>query len=146
MRNFSKMKLVREHIEFERGLEPKQALSLGKRALIKKWFDDLGYGPNEYIINADFSIDVRGNLDLRGTQITSLPDNLSVKGYLNLRGTNITSLPDNLNVGGCLYLEGTKITSLPDNLNVGGCLYLEGTKITSLPDSLSIKREIYKDF
>ncbi len=75
---------------------------------------------------------------LRGTQITSLPDNLTVGGYLDLEGTQITSLPDNLTVGGSLDLEGTQITSLPDNLTVGGDLYLEGTQITSLPDNLTV--------
>ncbi len=43
------------------------------------------------------------DLNLRGTGITSLPDNLSVGGYLDLKGTGITSLPDNLSVGGSLY-------------------------------------------
>ena len=50
-------------------------------------------------------------------------------GCLDLRGTQITSLPDNLTVGGSLYLSGTQITSLPDNLTVGGSLYLSGTPI-----------------
>ena len=117
------MKIVRESIEFERGLEPKQALSLGKRALIKKWFDDLGYGPEKYTINSDLSIEVEGSLDLLGTNITSLPDNLSVEGYLDLNRTKITSLPDKLSVGRNLYIKGTKITSLPDNLSVGGKIY-----------------------
>ena len=61
-----------------------------------------------------------GNLDLRYSNVTSLPDNLKVPGYLDLEGTRITSLPDNLTVGGNLWLEGTLITSLPDNLKVGG--------------------------
>ncbi len=47
-------------------------------------------------------------------------------GNLYLRGTAITALPDNLTVGGNLDLEGTAITALPDNLTVGGYLYLEG--------------------
>ena len=34
-----------------------------------------------------------GNLDLCGTQITSLPDNLTVGGGLYLCDTPITSLP-----------------------------------------------------
>ena len=84
------------------------------------------------------NLTVGGSLDLRGTSITSLPDNLTVGGSLDLRGTSITSLPDNLTVGGSLYLEGTSITSLPDNLTVGGSLYLEGTSITSLPDNLTV--------
>ena len=70
-----------------------------------------------------------GSLDLSGTQITSLPDNLTVGGSLYLSGTQITSLPDNLTVGGGLDLSGTQITSLPDNLTVGGSLYLRGTQI-----------------
>ncbi|WP_256185867.1 hypothetical protein, partial [Desulfovibrio desulfuricans] len=54
-----------------------------------------------------YGLDVEGSLDLRGTQITALPDNLTVGGYLDLRGTQITALPDNLTVGGYLDLEGT---------------------------------------
>ena len=54
----------------------------------------------------------------------------SYGGYLDLEGTQIQSLPDNLTVGGNLYLGGTQIQSLPDNLTVGGDLYLEGTQIT----------------
>ena len=50
-----------------------------------------------------------GYLDLRGTQITALPDNLTVGGYLDLRGTQITALPDNLTVGGSLDLRGTQL-------------------------------------
>ena len=54
-------------------------------------------------------------------------------GYLDLSGTGITSLPENLTVGGYLYLGGcTGITSLPENLTVGGYLDLGGcTGITS---------------
>ena len=51
-------------------------------------------------------------------------------GSLDLRGTQITALPDNLTVGGWLYLSGTQITALPDNLTVGGWLDLRGTQIT----------------
>ena len=77
-----------------------------------------------------------GSLDLRGTGITALPDNLTVGGSLDLEGcTGITALPDNLTVGGSLYLRGTGITALPDNLTVGGYLDLEGcTGITALQE------------
>ena len=47
---------------------------------------------------------------------------------LDLSGTSITSLPDNLTVGGSLYLSGSSITSLPDNLTVGGNLDLSGSQ------------------
>ena len=80
------------------------------------------------------------SLDLRGTGITALPNNLTVGDYLDLEGcTGITALPDNLTVGGYLDLEGcTGITALPDNLTVGGSLYLRGTGITALPNNLTV--------
>ena len=85
------------------------------------------------------------SLDLRGTGITALPDNLTVGDSLDLRGTGITALPDNLTVGGSLYLENcTGITALPDNLTVGGSLYLENcTGITALPDNLTVGGSLY---
>jgi len=79
-----------------------------------------------------------GSLDLSGTGITVLPDNLTVGGWLNLSGTGITALPDNLTVGRGLNLRGTGITALPDNLTVGGWLDLSGTGITALPDNLTV--------
>ena len=64
-------------------------------------------------------------------------------GYLDLNGTGITSLPDNLTVGGYLDLEGcTGITSLPDNLTVGGNLYLRGTGIK---DTSKVKNRLSQD-
>ena len=76
-------------------------------------------------------LNVKGNLDLGYTPITSLPDNLQVGGDLDLTNILITSLPDNLQVGGDLDLWGTKITSLPDNLKVGGDLFLSKTPLSS---------------
>jgi hypothetical protein len=55
--------------------------------------------------------------------------NLDVKGNLHLYDTPITSLPNDLKVGGNLDLRGTKVTSLPDGLKVGGSLDLRGTKV-----------------
>ena len=44
-------------------------------------------------------------------------------GSLDLRDTNITSLPEGLKVGGYLDLQGIKIKSLPEGLKVGGKIY-----------------------
>ncbi|MFV0350836.1 MAG: hypothetical protein ACK5JF_00795, partial [Oscillospiraceae bacterium] len=55
---------------------------------------------------------------------------LTVGGSLDLRGTQLTALPDTLTVGGSLDLEGTQLTALPDSLTVGGSLDLEGTQLT----------------
>ena len=130
---------LNESLNFERGVDPKHSMKIGKKALIIKWFSDLGIDESRYEILPDLSIKVNGNLDLSNTQITSLPDNLTVEGWLDLSNTQITSLPDNLTVGGSLYSSNTQITSLPDNLTVEGWLDLNNTPITSLPDNLSVE-------
>jgi hypothetical protein len=81
---------------------------------------------------------VKGELDLEGTSITSLPQGLKVGGNLWLQGTRITSLPQGLVVGGSLALMETPITSLPQDLVVGGTLDLASTRITSLPQGLKV--------
>ena len=79
------------------------------------------------------------SLDLRGTAITSLPDNLVVSESLYLQGTAITSLSDNLVIGCSLKLCNTAITSLPENLVVGNLLNLEETAIT---DTSNVNRNV----
>jgi Leucine-rich repeat (LRR) protein len=81
---------------------------------------------------------IDGSLDLRGTPIESLPENLSVGVDLDLSDTNIKSLPKNISVVRCLYLRGTPIRSLHENLCLVGHLDLRGTKIKSLPKNLSV--------
>jgi hypothetical protein len=71
-------------------------------------------------------------LDLCGTVITALPDNLCVNWWLDVSHTPISALPDNLTVGEWLDLRGTPITAFPHNLTVGGSLYLLGTAIKPL--------------
>jgi hypothetical protein len=46
-----------------------------------------------------------GNLDLNGTRIKKLPDNLSVGISLYLRGTQITELPKSFKVKGEIYKD-----------------------------------------
>ena len=67
---------------------------------------------------------VKGDLDLKGTGITSLPVGLHVNGYLFLNGNkSLIKLPSGLKVGGSLYLNETGITSLPADLSVGGYIW-----------------------
>jgi hypothetical protein len=94
-------------------------------------------------ISDGIEFDTDRNVNLRGTGITALPDNLKIGGDLDLRSTGITALPDNLSVGGCLYLYRTGITKLPDNLSVAGDLDLSDTGITKLPDNLSVGGMIF---
>ena len=105
------------------------------KILTAAWLKKYGVA---YDISADGRISVGDSLDLQGTQISALPDNLTVGGSLYLRGTQISALPDNLTVGGYLYLQGTRISALPDNLTVGGSLDLRGTQISALPDNLTV--------
>ncbi len=141
-----KAQFVYETLDFERGRDPKETMNIGKRTLIKKWFDSVDVSPDEYTIDKDLNITVKKSLYLRDTQITKLPDNLTIGGWLHLQGTLLTKLPENLTVGGSLDLMGTSISELPDNLTIGGWLDLRDTSITKLPDSLSVGGEIHKDF
>ena len=76
------MKIVRENLVFKRGIDPKESLNIGKRSQIIKWFDK--YASNAvYEIRENFGVYVKGNLDLRGASITSLPEGLSVGGSLD---------------------------------------------------------------
>jgi len=76
-------------------------------------------------------LNVKGNLDLSYSKITSLPDGLKVGGYLILNYSSIKSLPDSLKVGGRLNLVYTKITSLPKGLEVEGDLFIVRTNFTN---------------
>ena len=80
-----------------------------------------------------------GSLDLRGTQITALPEGLTCGGSLDLMGTQITALPEGLTCGGSLYLNNTPIKALPEGLTCGGSLDLRGTQIKS-SDAKRVRR------
>ena len=82
----------------------------------------------------------KGNLDLRNTPITSLPQDLKVGGWLHLMDTPITSLPPNLKVEGWLDLGGTPITSLPQDLKVGSSLNLMDTPLSKTHTEEQIKQ------
>lgn len=72
-----------------------------------------------YTIN-NGQIRVEGDVDLSGSQITTLPQRLRVDGRLDLSNTQITILPEDLHVGDDLKIDNTQITTLPQGLRVGG--------------------------
>jgi len=51
------LKLVRENINFERGMDPKKAMDLGTYAKIKAWMDEVGVGVKNFKVNNDLTID-----------------------------------------------------------------------------------------
>jgi len=114
----------------------------------------------EYINNGS-----EGDLDLRGTPLTKLPDNLTkVDEVLNIIESNIEDLNNLEYVGEYLFTSKSKLRSLPpkltrigrglsltgcpidniDNLKyVGGNLLINGTKIDELPKGLVVGGWIY---
>jgi len=84
----------------------------------------------------------KGNLNLAGTPITSLPQGLTVGGKLDLRNTPITSLPQGLEVVDYLDISDTKITSLPQDLTIVGDLYLKNTSISKKYSKEQIKQMV----
>ncbi|MEI6893894.1 MAG: hypothetical protein V5789_04505 [Colwellia sp.] len=83
------------------------------------------------------------DLDLTGTHITALPNNLTVEGDLYLVDSNITSLPNNLNVD---ILKVSNITSiLPKGLRVRYFLGLAESRINKLPSDFKGGGKLYLD-
>jgi hypothetical protein len=87
------MKLVKEYISFERGVDPKNILGIGQRYLIEKWLEENQI--ENYIINGDMSIDVNGEVDFYGSKLENFPDYIQfniVIGNFSLQDNNFTSL------------------------------------------------------
>ena len=92
---------------------------------------------------------IEGDLDLSDLpfeleNLENLGNVREVKGNLDLQHTLITSLPAGLKVGDYLDLQNTKITSLPEGLEVGGTLDLRNTPISKNPKLLAQYRKKYK--
>ena len=97
---------------------------------------------NEPLTKED--LNVKGDLDLSGRNITSLPEGLKVGGNLHLQVSKIELLPKGLKVGGALDVSYTpKLKSLPSDLDVKGNMHLGGTKIISLPEGLKVGGTIF---
>jgi len=80
-------------------------------------------------------LNVKGDLDLEFSKITSLPEGLEVEGDLNLLESEITSLPEGLRVGGDLDLNWCiNISSLPKGLEVGRNLFISPTPLRKYTD------------
>jgi hypothetical protein len=76
------------------------------------------------IVNNDQLV-VTGDLDLRNTKISSLPEDFHVRGYLDLRGcTRITSL-NKVHVKRDLDLSGCPSLETLHQVRVGGNVYLK---------------------
>jgi len=125
-----KAKFVFEAVNFQRGLDPKEALGVGKRAEIISWFKYI-----ESKTDREISYEIDKDLNIFvwwGLHLYELPE--------------IDSLPDNMTISGNLNMEGCNVKTLPKGFDVGGYLDIRQTKITSLPPDLKVKQTIFKDF
>jgi len=60
---------------FQRGLDPKRAMNIGRIAKIKEWLDK--HDIRNYTVNEDFTIDVDGDVWLEGyhiNDVAQIPD------------------------------------------------------------------------
>ena len=139
-------KYFREDPDFEK-IKKRELMKLSKQDqsfmsdLLSTEVEFFGDGGLEaYSIIGDYLKNgCKGDLNLRGAQITELPSDLKrVGGTLWLNRSKITKLPDDLQVDGSLILDGTAITELPRGLRVSRTLRLSSTKITKLPDNLKL--------
>jgi hypothetical protein len=112
------MKLVKESLnEFERGLDPKVALGIGRVTKIQNLFKYLDISDKDYKILLNGVI-YNGYLFLKDKNVVWLPDGLQIMGNLNLENNPIKKLPKDLEINGWLGLNDTLITELPTDLYV----------------------------
>ena len=84
---------VNEVMGFERSDDIKVSLQLGKRHMITKWLDTIGV--ENYTINPDWTIDVKGDVDLSNKNLIEFPDYIKfnhVSGQFDCAGNQLTSL------------------------------------------------------
>lgn len=85
------------------------------------------------------NLDIYDSLSLRNCKsLKSLPQNLDIPGVLDLSGSSLTELPDNLTVGQQLILP-SGVTRLPKNLVVRGTIFLN-EKIREFPADMQVVR------
>lgn len=105
------------NINFERGLDPKEAMGIGEKSKISKWLEEMEIEKGEYKIdeqNNQFIINVRsGNVDL----------------LIDIQNNFPNGLPDYIKfsrVSGSFHCTNNKLTSLKGvPFEVGGNFYCQ---------------------
>jgi len=78
---------------FEKKSNPLVSLGVGKKALIIKWLDEMGV--ENYIINDDLTIDVKGNVSLVFKKLIKFPNYIQfyhIQGYFSCSNNELISL------------------------------------------------------
>ena len=112
--------IVKEYLyEFERGVDPKNILGIGKRHLIEEWlkkYENKIRGTGTYFINDDLTIDIKGSFLIDHEKIGNFPEYIQfgkVEGAFDCADNNMTSLkgcPEY--VGGYFACDHNKLSTL----------------------------------
>jgi hypothetical protein len=108
------MKIVKENINFERGVDPKSYLKIGLKSQIENWLNQMNI--KNYKILEDFTIDVLEPISLIGMNIKEFPSFIQFNkaynsfdiddcGLISLRGCPKT-------ITGYFSCQGNKLMSL----------------------------------
>ena len=108
--------LVQESISFQRGADPKNTLGIGQKYLIEKWLKEMNI--DNYIINADLTIDVNLGVDLTRKNLINFPD------YIQFNKTKNFWCGENKlkSLRGCpVYVDGNFGCSANKIISLDGC-------------------------
>ncbi len=84
--------IVRENLDFERGLNPKEAMGIGKTKLIQDWLDEVHIGVRNYKLNSDFTIDT--DLDVIAVERPELFPNGRFPDYIRFNSSGSFDIDD----------------------------------------------------
>ncbi|WFU04506.1 hypothetical protein QA648_27375 (plasmid) [Rhizobium sp. CB3171] len=77
-----------------------------------------------------------GGLTIGDAPLAALPPNSRIRGNLDLRGTQVSHLSNGLCVDRDVLIGGPSISKLPDIMSVSGRINLSNSAINSLPDCI----------
>ncbi|MFW6311273.1 MAG: hypothetical protein ACOC1K_03455 [Nanoarchaeota archaeon] len=158
-----KAKRVTESLyEFERGIDPKRALGISRRAKIEEWFENAGVDESNYEIRDDFTIEIlertimkdmgikklfpniKGNstLSLQNNNISEIPDGINLAA-LDLSNNNVSKLLNNIKISRLLDLSNNELIHIEDFFNINGSLDISSNPIDYLPKQLYIGNNLY---
>jgi hypothetical protein len=99
---------------FKKQCDPLVSLGVGKKALIIKWLDDMDV--ENYIINDDYTIDVKRNLSLCNKNFVRFPDYIKfgkVGGHFSCHNTRLVSLEGApYQIAGFFWVHHNNLTNL----------------------------------
>jgi len=116
-----------------------------------EWAEEAGIENAESYVDNKFKIfddhiEIKGDLDLEGSQVQVLPFGLTkIGGFLDLKNSQVRELPAGLtSIGGFLDLRNSQVRELPAGLmSIGGGLDLESSQIIDINEKLEIGGNVY---